>query len=228
MTAPAQRLPAGSVLPRHRHAKPYLTLVTRGSYVEAGDHGRFKVGPGDVLIHGLFSAHADWVGTRNDVETFNVELNDVCQVAPLCFSPRFDDVIKLLKTDLPAAKALLLESIRPKTAPLSDWPDVMAKAIRDDPSKSVNYWCDSFGLAPATVSRGFKRTFGVSAAQYRATARARQAYHALIQSDTALVHIADHFRFSDQAHFTRSIRALTGEPPSRWRQIKNLQDVEQH
>ena len=75
-------------------------------------------------------------------------------------------------------------------------------------------------IVQARIREQFDRAFGVSVAQYRATARARNAYQALMQSDVALIDIADQFDFSDQAHFTRSIRALTGAPPHHWRQVR--------
>lgn len=203
-----------------------MTLVLGGRYVEAGDHGRFKVEPGDVLVHGEFSSHADWIDAGHDVETCNFELSKVPQLEPICWAPNVDNVARLSKTDPTAAIASLLQSVRPKLSAPADWPEIIARAIRDDPTKPVRHWCNALGLAPSTVSRGFRRAFGVSAAQYRATARARRAYHALTQTDAALVNIADQFQFSDQAHFTRSIRALTGATPNYWRQVKKVQDAE--
>lgn len=225
MASIAGTLPAGATLPRHQHATPYVTLVLRGTYVEAGDHGRFMVEPGDVLIHGEFASHANWIGTRRDVETLNFELNETPAVEPLCVAPNAEDVARLATSDRAAAMTALLAAIRPKAPPPTDWPELVARAIRENPSKPISHWCRSLDLAPGTVSRGFRRAFGVSPAQYRATARARASYEALIHSDTALIDIADQFSFSDQAHFTRSIRALTGAPPSHWRGVKKLQDT---
>ncbi len=201
-----------------------MTLVLRGSYVEAGDQGRFRVEPGDVLSHEVFSSHANWIDQRRDVQTLNFELSAASPIDSVGFATDVDTVVRIAKSDLAAAATTLLQTVTPKAASLSDWPEILAKAIRDDPSRPVSYWCRTFGLAAGTVSRGFKRAFGVSAAQYRATARARNAYRALVHSDIALVDIAEQFNFSDQAHFTRSIRALTGAPPGYWRGVKNLQD----
>ncbi|MEO0423021.1 MAG: AraC family transcriptional regulator [Pseudomonadota bacterium] len=225
MTSIAAMLPAGAVLPRHQHATPYVTLILRGTYVEAGDHGRFVVGPGDVLVHGQYASHANWTHAQSDVETLNFEVSETPHAPPLSTTTDVDEVVRLSVSDRTAAKTALLNAMTPKTPPLTDWPDIIASAIRDDPAKPVSYWGQSLGLAPGTVSRGFKRAFGVSAAKYRATARARQAYEALLHSDRALIDIADQYRFSDQAHFTRAIRALTGVPPSHWRRVKNLQDA---
>jgi anti-sigma factor ChrR (cupin superfamily) len=49
-----EQLGAGVFLPRHKHAKPYVTLVLEGRYLEAGDHGRFTVSSGDILMRGPY------------------------------------------------------------------------------------------------------------------------------------------------------------------------------
>src|SRR3954468_24544269 len=52
-------------LPRHRHLHGYVTLILSGRYVEAGDAGRFRAGPGDLLVHRAFEAHLDRFGRRS-------------------------------------------------------------------------------------------------------------------------------------------------------------------
>ena len=217
-------LPAGKVLPRHQHAKPYITLVVRGRYHETGDQGRFRVGPGDILVHGAFASHANAVFADNDITTLNIEVDEVPDSVSACTTPEFDTVVRLSASDPAEAVQTLTASLQPRAPLLEDWPDIIAKGISDDPVKPIGYWCQKLGLASSTVSRGFKRAFGVSAAHYRATSRARKAYHALTHSNLRLVEIAGQCGYADQAHFTRAIRTLTGAPPSYWRQVKYLQD----
>ena len=50
------------LVPRHHHLAPYAAVVLRGSYVEAGDRGRYRVEAGDVLLHDRFEAHRDAFG----------------------------------------------------------------------------------------------------------------------------------------------------------------------
>lgn len=219
-----EKLDAGAELTRHWHGKPYVTLVMRGDYIEAGDQGRFRVGPGDVLVHSQFASHANWIASRRDVATLNIELEDMPAAPAICTSPNFDKVARLATSDLPSAIDELFAALAPKVQASADWPELLAKAIRDNPQMPVGHWCRWLDLAPGTVSRGFKRAFGVSAAQYRATARARSAYHELTHSHLNLAALADLCGFSDQAHLTRSIRTLTGAPPTFWRRVKNLQD----
>jgi hypothetical protein len=54
-------------VPRHRHASAYAALVLSGGYEECGSRGRFRVGPGDVLLHGAFDAHLDRFENRETV-----------------------------------------------------------------------------------------------------------------------------------------------------------------
>lgn len=58
-----QRLPSGLAIARHRHACAYVALVLSGGYVEAGDAGRWRVRPGDAIVHAPFEAHLDHVGS---------------------------------------------------------------------------------------------------------------------------------------------------------------------
>jgi hypothetical protein len=59
-----ETLEAGLVLPRHRHAAGYATVVLAGSFEEASFAGRFAAVPGDVLLHGAFDCHANRAMTR--------------------------------------------------------------------------------------------------------------------------------------------------------------------
>jgi anti-sigma factor ChrR (cupin superfamily) len=50
LNASVETLDAGIVLPRHRHAAGYATVVLAGSFEEASFAGRFVAVPGDVLL----------------------------------------------------------------------------------------------------------------------------------------------------------------------------------
>lgn len=202
------------------HKKPYVTLVLSGSYVEAGDHGRFKVKPGDILMHGHFSAHADWISPGRDVKTLNMEVDEIEDFQALCTSDSFDAIVRYARYDIPLAVNELFSSITPQPQKMEDWPELLAKAIRDDPDKAIGHWCEQLKLAPATVSRGFKRAFGVTVKQYRAVIKARRAFLDLRKEHAILSELAYTWGFSDQSHLTRAIRSLTGQTPTYWQQVK--------
>lgn len=53
-----QRISASSFA-HHSHDAAYAAVVLAGGYEEAGDHGRFQVAAGDVVLHDRFEAHLD-------------------------------------------------------------------------------------------------------------------------------------------------------------------------
>ena len=137
---PQDSLPPGTAIPRHYHARPYATLVLSGGYEEAGDHGRFRVGAGDVLFHGPFSAHRDRVANRT---TIVLDL-------PLPLDGRHwfgrgqvadpDRVMRLAERDRGAAAALLLGTVQAVARHEADIPDLLAHALSADPSLSIADW----------------------------------------------------------------------------------------
>jgi AraC-like DNA-binding protein len=209
-------------LPRHRHSFGYMCVVLKGRFLEAGDAGRFRVQPGDVLVHGPFEAHLD-LFDGSGAEVLNLPLADAGQ-----HSGRFriddPDAIAALAERDPASAARAV-ALRWTAAPgEADWPDLLAEALCES-GVSIGRWAERQGLAPATVSRGFRQAYGTTPARFRAELRARRAWAKLGTTDRPLVDVALASGFADQAHMTRSVRRLTGGPPTRWRhQVKSVQD----
>lgn len=209
-----ERCDAGG-LPRHRHDFPYMCLVLRGAFLEAGDAGRFRVVPGDVLVHRIFEAHQDRFAPAG-AEVLNLPL------PPGTAGPgRFrvgdaDRIARIAERDpRAAAEAAMAEWT---AAPgESDWPDLLARDLARAAPLSIGGWARRNGLAPATVSRGFRQAYGATPARFRAELRARRAWLGLAGAEGPLVQLALDAGFADQAHMTRAVRALTGAPPSRWR-----------
>src|SRR3569833_524246 len=102
-----ERCEAGD-LPRHRHAGGYVTLILAGGYEEAGDAGRFRAGPGDVLVHRPFEAHLNRFARRS--------------ADPVAAR-------RLAERDIDAAAALLVDQVTPAETE-QDWPDLLAAELR--------------------------------------------------------------------------------------------------
>ena len=203
-------------LPRHRHADGYMTLIVSGGYDEAGDVGRFRVRPGDLLVHRPFEAHCNAFGRRS-AEVINLPLADLPHLAALnrVYDP--DLVARLAERDPLAAAWAAAETAAP-AAGEEDWPDSLADALRTRPDLfRIGCWARERGLAPASVSRGFRRLFGTTPERYRAEARARLAWSRIVGTAEPLAAIACDSGFADQPHMTRCVHAVTGRPPARWR-----------
>ena len=185
--------------------------------MEAGDEGRHLLVAGDVLVHADFEAHLDHFFSA-EADILNLPLPTNCRVA-LCGSVRdVDAAARLAETDPLAASEMILESLQPHRGPLRDWPDLLAAALRRDPTLSIRAWAEAMSLAAGTVSRGFRAAYGCTAAAYRAEGRARNAWRGIVSTSTSLSRVAAEHGFADQAHMTRTIRELTGAPPRSWRQ----------
>lgn len=203
-------------MPRHRHAEAYAAIVIRGTYEECGVRGQFQVGSGDVLLHGAYEAHLDRFARRG-AQILNLAGTDL---VPAFSHGRIADIDSLVRTaarDPRLAVSQLYEQMRPVESAMPDWPAALARHLIRDPACRLEDWARDHGLAAETVSRGFRKVFGITPMLFRAEARAHRALALLARSDAPLTAIAADAGFADQAHMTRAVRTVTGAPPGAWR-----------
>jgi AraC-like DNA-binding protein len=200
-------------LERHRHVTGYVAVVVAGGYVEAGDAGRFRLSAGSVVFHRPFESHADQFGTTG-ARVLNLPLPAAAPDVPVAMLRDLDAVVRTAERDAWAAAHQVAASLASATAGQDDWPDLLAAALRDEPSLGLAEWADAMGLAAETVARGFRRAYGVSPKRYRAEARALKAWRTLPRSTLPLSQLALDLGFTDQAHMTREVVALTGRTPA--------------
>jgi len=195
--------------------------VLAGSYEETGDRGRIRVRPGDMLIHGAFDSHLNRFPAAG-ARILNLTVPDgvepetglACPVDP-------DAALRLAERDPAAAAALLLTGATARSPAICDWPDMLAEALLHDPALGIGDWARAYGLAEATVSRGFRQVYGISPSAFRAELRARTAWRRIADRRQHLADLAFELGFADQAHMSRAVRAMTGLPPSAWQpQVK--------
>jgi AraC-like DNA-binding protein len=193
---------------RHHHERAFAAIVLSGGYVEAGDTGRHRVGPGSVLLHRRFEAHLHHIGTGG-AEVLVLELS--CD--PAVARGRVDDpdtIARLGERDAGAASVELFAQIRPTEQPPLDWPDLLARDLARDPTLDLRRWADGHGLHPGSLSRGFRSIYDVSPAHYRLVQRTRRALTLFGNTRTSLAEVAALAGFSDQAHMSRAVRQMTG------------------
>jgi AraC-like DNA-binding protein len=224
--APAgtERLAALGHVPRHRHREAYAAIVLAGGYEEAGDAGRWHVSPGHVLVHDRLEAHQDRIGGRG-CTLVNVAIPADPPIAGLFRIDDPDAVVRLAETDLTAALSCLFSQARQAVPALDDWPDRLARRLGDDESLAIGGWAAEMGLAAESVSRGFRRAYGVSPRRYRLEIRGRRALGLIEKGRPGLADIAQLCGFADQPHLTRTLSSMTGRTPGQWREaaIKSVQ-----
>jgi len=204
------------VLPRHQHAHGFAALVLRGRYSEAGDTGCHRVQAGDVLVHQAYESHVDRFEAAG-AEVLVIPLAQAWSGPLLGHVQDADAVVRAAERSGVLAARLLARLSVARDDPPQDWPDLLARALRDDPALSVGRWAAEHGLHRGSVSRGFRQVFGVTPVRFRAVARTHLAIHALRHLSAPLCDVAGTCGFADQAHLTRAVRALTATSPLRLR-----------
>ena len=210
---PIQRLQPSDGLPWHQHDEAYVAIVLQGGYSEAGDDGRRSVCAGDVVVHQPYCGHTNQF-RQDGALVVNFALSH-SQAAGLS-SGQCDDPEALCATlrAEPDARAALLEQAIVATCGVTDLPDLLAAALRTRTQVRLDAWAAAHGVAERTLRRQFALAYGVSAAAYRARARARRAWDAIAASDQSLADISYSLGFADQAHLSRSIRKLSAMVPT--------------
>lgn len=207
---------AGELLHRHRHDAPFAAVVLSGSYVEAGDTGLHRVGPGDVIVHQPFESHLDRFSGMG-AEVLTLALTGDLPSGALRQVDDPDAIAQLAERDRAEAAQVLMLKSTPLTVTASDWPELLAADLLADPGLSITSWASQRQLHPGSVGRGFRQQFGITAAGFRAAARGLRAVHAIRTTAETLSSIAAAAGYADQAHMTRTTSQMTGNSPARLR-----------
>jgi len=208
---------AGRRMHRHHHLGAYAALLIEGSCAEAGDLGRYHLRPGDVIIHRSFEAHQDLIG-QTGARFINLALQEpgegiVASVVDL------DAIVRAFERDARDAAALLRTNLRPHRPIMWDWPDLLAAELGRSRHIRLDGWAERHGLSPASLSRGFRKAYGISPKRFRFELISSRAARRVQFSTDGLSHIAASCGFSDQAHMSRAFRSLFDLTPTAIRRL---------
>ncbi len=207
----------GRTFARHHHLKGYAALIVCGACNEAGDRGRFRAFAGDVLVHLAFEAHQDQIGPAG-AKIINFPIEEMPS-SPFGFVADLNSVVRLHERDTAAAAQLLLDQFGAHGGPNCDWPDLLARELSLPNPRRLDDWAELHGLNPNSLSRGFRRAYGVTPKRYRFEQAVSRAAREMGESFEALSMIAAGNGFADQAHMTRAMAQLFGVTPRRLRTL---------
>lgn len=216
-----ERYDAGSRAPRHGHLNAHVSITLTSGEVQDGYAGRLRPLPGDVLVQPALDRHSNETPSPRGAHVLHLpwrmetEFRGVYRIQPI------DVVIREAERDPRSAMGLLaelLDEANPEPIPIWDWPDLLAADLKSRPV-AIDDWAKAHGLARETISRGFRRAFGVSPSTFAGELRARSAWLQVISGTESLAQIAADAGFADQSHMTRAISSTTGAPPGAWRRM---------
>lgn len=203
-------------MPRHHHNEGYATVVLSGALTEVSFAGRSCAEAGHVLLHGRFDCHLDRASSKRPLQILRLPWrHDAVEGRFRVTDP--DMLARLVESDPDCASTVLHETLHEVAPRDRYWVDDLADVLRDGPGLRLAEWAESRGLRPDTVSNVFGREFGVSPKRFRMECHARLAWREVVRSTKSLTDIAHKLAFSDLAHLSRSIHALTGRCPRDWR-----------
>jgi len=237
--------PAGASMNAHRHANPNVTIVLRGRIEETTPAGRVEMSACSVLVKPAGTTHANRVGPEGAL-TLVTEFVTGCEndarerrASALSRYGVLSDagvasaglrLRRALSAQRGATESVtgLLDSITAthareacEEATSGDW---LARAWREvGEGRWDGHSCatiaEAFGVHPASLSRAFRRRFGLSLAAHLRRRRVLGAAALVCERGGSLASAAARGGFADQSHLTRVFREELGMTPARYRDI---------
>jgi AraC-like DNA-binding protein/quercetin dioxygenase-like cupin family protein len=226
----------------HSHDTTGITLVLHGDFRETACGQEETASALSVVVKPAGTVHADEVGPRG-ARTVAVEIPDEAALLEepvdlgrwrwLHAGPGVRPLLALGRALLdPAAgpdpeEAVLellgevVDAPGPPEGTVPAWIRRAREAIDDMATQRlrVQTLAESLGVHPVSLTRAFRRAYGVPVTTYRRRVRLHRAAGRVAGSDRDLCTIALDAGYADQAHMCRELRAATGLSPSLLRRV---------
>ena len=226
------------------HAHPYMgvSLVLAGGFRERVARAEEIGSALSVVVKPLGVEHADEVSTRG-ARTLQITFDPATipgpQAEPVLQSWRWLhggggamgaemlEVLRVVRAGesaghvedqiMDALGAAALEAPVRGTPPL--WLRRVRERLDDDPSAGVAHLAGEVGVHAVSLSRAFRRHYGMSVSDLRRRARLRRAAAQLASDAERLSRVAHAAGYADHAHLCRDFRRLAGMAPSKFREL---------
>jgi len=245
ISATLKQYAAGSAMDRHLHDQASLCLVVDGAY-EEHIHGRAEThssghlvfcpadephaqrfsGDGALKVLVVPSAAAlDYLGERLPLTS----APSACSLQLAGLGTRLSHELRNPDDFSPlVAEGLLLEMLghfcrkqSPQDGPAQWLRDVRDHIHAQTPAHpSLDALAETAGRHPVHLARSFKRAYGKTVGEYARELRIRHAAGLLRSTRMPIADIALSCGFCDQAHLTRSFRAVYDCSPGRYREAQ--------
>jgi AraC family transcriptional regulator len=232
-------------LPCHSHELPFFGLLLDGQYGERYGREIKQFGPCSIMFRPAGIPHQDEIGPRG-VRFFHIELRpgwkarmEECSgnLENACEDSRGGRMVwlamKLRRATFGVATpdwlcvdSLLAEMVAlAARLPMEEkrrppwWFSRLLDKLQAEHCKrlTLEELSREARVHPVHLSRVFRRFKGEGIGEYVHRLRARSAYEHLLNPEMSLAEISFTTGFSDQSHFTRAFRKITGMTPNAFR-----------
>lgn len=217
---------AGEECRAHRHIQAQRSLLLAGSYVEDSEAGRREVQCRTLSIKPAGFEHEDEFGRAGALILSVVHEADDGGVRdynlsswPKFLPPRAMTIEERFgqASSVSPCQDTKLSLRRPSLAP--PWLTEARQHLLDHPQVAITALARTLRKHPVHLARQFRTTFGETPSEVRQHDRTARAIDQIVRSSRTLSDIAFDVGFSDQAHMTRALKAMTGWTPADLRRV---------
>jgi AraC family transcriptional regulator len=237
-------------LPRHSHRHAGFCLVLKGAYTESYGKTLLECKPSYVKFQPAGEAHSDHYGNTR-VHSFIIELEYEWLIRmgadamignhPIVFPGssiawlmmRLRNEFHSNDNEAPLAiEGLVLELIAETSRSRTRLPEnkpprwlQQARELLDErfsETLTLSAIAESVAVHPVYLANSFRRYYQRSIGEYRQQRRIEYACHKISTSRASLVNIALASGFSNQSHFSRTFKRVTGMAPTQYRASHGL------
>jgi len=224
----------------HYHENPHVCFLFHGGDVENRSNRQYERKPGDVYFyhagekHGAIARQGVSKSTVIEfgspfLEEFDVSESQIERAIERNLDAKFL-ILKMQQEMLigdsssPIALEALILNLVSSSLPSSNdsapkWVKVLVDLLNDRWSEQVSLseLSSATKTHPATISKHFRRYFSCTLGEYLRKLKIDKSIPLIKSSSMSLTDIAYHCGFTDQSHFTRNFKQLTGFLPKEFR-----------
>jgi AraC family transcriptional regulator len=230
----------------HYHENAYFTFILQGSVLEGNKKETYHCDAGSLLFHNWQESHFN-IKPKGFTRGFHLELEqsfftDFLSAATipqgsvaipdvhvkLLFYRLFSE-LKLNDGSTPLSiESLVLQVFSLLQKNERSFPDQKPKWVneikeflheQDAERTSLQQLSSLLNIHPVHLSRDFSKHFGCTLGHYTRKIKIERALQLLPDKKYSLGDIAFHCGFSDQSHFFRCFKTITGISPSHYRKL---------
>jgi len=235
--------PAGLRVPPHAHEKTHFCLLLQGIYEEIWGRDIFVRKPGTLALTAGGAVHSNRIHSSG-IRFFSIEMTQPWLDRANGHLKYFQGLTQFNNGSLPwlamrlyrefrseddvaplAIEGLVLELLAglarqgPESEGAATWLKKAQDFVRDRFQRSISLVevAEFAGVHPVSLARAFRRTHHCTVGDYVRKLRVEFACQKLTGTRASLVDIALSAGFSEQSHFSRTFKRLTGLTPSQYR-----------
>lgn len=226
----------------HAHVNPHLTLLLRGATLETRAGRRYERRAGQTVFFYGGEPHQNsqtLIGSQNlnvefdprffaQLDLREADLHAAVQQHPGTSARLLKAYKEFLVNDQFSADSIFMtllaafdQRARGRHEPVAGWLAIVEELLRDRWNEPVTLQelSAATGRHPVTISRQFHRYAGCTLGEYMRRLKVERSLTLIHQPGTSLTQIAHACGFTDQSHFGRSFRALTGFRPLEYKKL---------